>query len=202
MISINKMTQEDWIRLQDKIKKVQDGERFDHTIGVMYTASALAMAYGYDVNRARMAGLLHDCAKTVVPNSQKAALCDKYGIKISDFERANPHLLHGKLGAYLAKHTYGIDDEEICSSITYHTTGKCDMTFLEQIVFIADYIEPNRNEMPRLDIIRKTAFTDLNKCTRMIMSDTLDYLVESGRPVDAETRQAYEFYMHKGEDDR
>ena len=56
--------------------------------------------------------------------------------------------------------------------------------------------------MPRLDIIRKTAFTDLDKCTRMIMSDTLDYLVESGRPVDTETRQAYEFYMHKGEDDR
>ncbi len=197
MICINEMTQKDWIKLQRKIEKVQDEERFDHTLGVMHTAAALAMAYGHDVKRARMAGLLHDCAKSIVPNSEKAVLCDKYKIKISDFERENPHLLHGKLGAYLAKNTYGIDDDEICSAITYHTTGKINMTFLEQIVFIADYIEPNRDEMPRLDDIRKMAFCDLDKCTSMIMSDTLEYLIKSGRPVDTETRDACEYYKMK-----
>lgn len=194
MICINEMTQKDWIKLQRKIEKVQDEERFDHTLGVMHTAAALAMAYGYDVKRARMAGLLHDCAKSIVPNSEKAALCDKYKIKISDFERENPHLLHGKLGAYIAKTTYGVDDDEICSAIACHTTGKIEMTFLEQIVFIADYIEPNRDEMPRLDVIRKMAFSDLDKCTSMIMSDTLEYLIKSGRPVDTETRDACEYY--------
>lgn len=197
MTCINEMTQKDWIKLQRKIEKVQDEERFDHTLGVMHTAAALAMAYGYDVNRARMAGLLHDCAKSIVPNSEKAALCDKYKIKISGFERENPHLLHGKLGAYIAKNTYGIDDDEICSAIAYHTTGKIKMTFLEQIVFIADYIEPNRDEMPRLDKIRKTAFSDLDKCTGMIMSDTLEYLIKNGRPVDIETRNACEYYKKK-----
>lgn len=185
-----------WIKLEKKVRGEQDAERFHHTQGVMYTAAALAMAHGQDIERARLAGLLHDCAKSVVPNDEKAALCDSYGIGISDFERQNPHLLHGKLGAYLAKHKYKVNDDEICSAITYHTTGKPQMTVLEQIIFIADYIEPDRDEMPRLDEVRKMAFTDLDTCTEMIMSDTLQYLKESGRPIDTETNEAYEYY-HK-----
>ena len=184
----------DWIALEKKIKKVQDAERFHHTQGVMYTAAALAMAHGADVERARLAGLLHDCGKSVVPNNEKAKVCDEYGIKISDFERKNPHLLHGKLGAYYARKKYGVKDDEICSAIVYHTTGRPGMTALEQIVFIADYIEPDRDEMPRLGEVRKMAFTDMDKCTEMIMSDTLQHLKDTNRPIDDETRLAYEYY--------
>ena len=184
----------DWIELEEKVKKKQDAERFHHTQGVMYTAAALAMVYGVDIERAKLAGLLHDCAKSSIPNNKKAEACDSYGIKISEFERNNPHLLHGKLGAYFAKHKYGVKDDEICSAIVYHTTGKPDMTLLEQIIFIADYIEPDRDEMPRLPEVRKAAFTDIDMCTEMIMSDTLEHLKESGRPIDKETNEAFEYY--------
>lgn len=188
------MKYKDWAELEKKVKKAVDDERYHHTIGVMNTAAALAMAHGLDIQRARLAGLLHDCAKSVVPNSEKPALCEKLGIQFSEFERKNPHLLHGKLGAYYAKHKYGVNDEEICSAISCHTTGKPDMTSLEQIIFIADYIEPDRDEMPRLDVVRKTAFCDLDKCTEMIMSDTLAYLRAAGRPIDDETMIAYKYY--------
>ena len=187
------MTYTYWIDIEEKIKNVQDSERFHHTIGVMYTAAALAMAYGEDTERARLAGLLHDCAKCV-PNDKKADTCEKCGLSVSEFERKNPAILHGKLGAYYAKHKYNVDDDEICSAIRYHTTGKPNMTALEQIVFIADYIEPDRDEMPRLPEIRKMAFANMNKCTAMIMSDTLKHLKDTNRDIDDETVRAYEYY--------
>ena len=185
-----------WMELEAKVCAAQDAARYHHTQGVMYTAAALAMAHGTDVDRARLAGLLHDCAKCVAPNREKPALCEKYGIAFTEFERKNPHLLHGKLGAYLAKYEYHVEDEEICSAICYHTTGKPAMTVLEQIIFIADYIEPDRDEQPNLPEIRRTAFRDLDACTLMIMSDTLQYLTEAGRPVDTTTREAYEYYRN------
>lgn len=190
------MNYSDWSVLEKKVKKEMNVQRFHHTQGVMYTAAAMAMAFGEDVERAKMAGLLHDCAKSCVPNSKKAKLCDTYGIKYSDFEKRNPQLLHGKLGAYFAKHIYGVKDAEICSAIACHTTGKPKMTVLEKIIFIADYIEPDRSGMPRLDEIRKMAFCDLDMCVEMIMSDTLKYLKEAGRPIDDATAKAYDYY-HK-----
>ncbi len=189
------MTYTDWIELEKKIEEVQNPERFHHTIGVMNTAAALAMVHGVDIERARLAGLLHDCAKCV-PNPDKIRLCEEYEVPFTEFERNNPHLLHGKLGAYFAKHIYNVNDDEICSAISYHTTGKCDMTVLEKIIFIADYIEPDRDEMPRLDVIRKTAFEDLDVCTEMIMSDSLVHLKEVGKPIDTSTMEAYEYYRN------
>ena len=191
------MQYQEWTELEKRVRKAQDAERFHHTQGVMYTAAALAMAYGQDVERARLAGLLHDCAKSIVPNREKPALCEKYGIAFTEFERRNPHLLHGKLGAYLAEKEYGIRDSEICSAISYHTTGKPAMTVLEQIIFIADYIEPDRGDRPNLAEIRRAAFRDLDECTRMIMTDTLAYLSNAGRPIDETTREAHAYYCSR-----
>ena len=97
------------VEIRKKLKKVQDKDRYEHTKGVMYTAGCLAMAYGYDMQKAMLAGLLHDCAKCI-PTSQKYALCKKYHIEISEAEMVNPGLLHAKLGAYLARkrHSYFI----------------------------------------------------------------------------------------------
>lgn len=186
----------DWLKLEKKIRDVQDDERYHHTLGVMNTAACLAMVHGVDIERARLAGLLHDCAKSDPPNDKKAAVCDKYGVEITEFERKNPHLIHGKLGAYYAKKRYHVDDAEICSAIACHTTGKPAMTKLEQIIFIADYIEPDRDRAGRLAEIRKTAFEDLDACTEMIMSDTLLYLDNKGRPIDEMTAAAYEYYYN------
>ena len=108
---------------QKKLKREMDEGRYQHTLGVMYTSAALAMRYEYDIQKAQMAGLLHDCAKCI-PNGKKLKLCEKHNIQITEVERRNPFLLHAKLGAFLAMHEYGIDDKEIVSAILNHTTGK------------------------------------------------------------------------------
>ena len=132
-------------KIQTKLKKEIDEHRFEHTIGVMYTAASMAMAHGYDLHKAQVAGLLHDCAKCI-PNDKKLKLCRKNNIQMSDVEQSNPILLHGKLGAFVAQKKYDVKDKEILSAITFHTTGKPEMSVLDKIIFIADYIEPLQTE--------------------------------------------------------
>ena len=162
---------------QKKLKREMDEGRYQHTLGVMYTAAALAMRYEYDIQKAQIAGLLHDCAKCI-PNGKKLKLCEKYQIPVTEVENRNPFLLHAKLGSFLASHEYDVQDEEILSAILYHTTGKPGMSLLDKIVYIADYIEPRRNKAPNLTEVRKLAFLDLDAALYKILSDTLSYLDE------------------------
>jgi len=181
----------------DKIKKrVQDNldkERFEHTLGVMYTSAALAMRYGADLEKALVAGLLHDCAKCI-SSDKKIKLCEKYNIAISESEKKNPGLLHAKLGAYLAKSKYEIEDQEIIDAIAYHTTGRPNMTLLDKIVYIADYLEPNRCEAPNLPEVRALAFVDLEECLYVILRDSLAYLQTKSEVIDPMTENTYLYY--------
>lgn len=186
---------EEYNDLQEMIHKEMDDKRFVHTMGVAYTASAMAMAYGEDLKKAYLAGLLHDCAKCHT-NPEFITLCEEYGIPITESEYENPFLLHGKLGAYQAKHKYNINDEEILSAITWHTTGKPAMTLLEKIIFIADYIEPDRKELPNIHEIRKTAFSDIDKAMVLISGSTIKYLEDNGRSIDNITRDTYNYYLN------
>lgn len=179
--------------IEKQLKKELDKERFTHTMGVMYTAAALAMAHGADMDQALYAGLLHDCAKCI-PNEEKLSLCEKYQISISDAERKSPSLLHAKLGAYFAKSIYGIEDEEILHAIKVHTTGEPGMNLLDKIIYIADYIEPNRDQAPNLTAIRKLAFQDLDKTMEKILSDTLQYLTEKVGEIDPLTNETYQYF--------
>lgn len=180
-------------RYEKKLKTKLDKERFEHTIGVMYTAGALAMRYEYDVQSAMLAGLMHDCAKCI-PNDKKIAMCEKHNINITDLERKNPFLLHAKLGAFLAMHKYRIRDKEIISAILNHTTGKPNMDLLDKIIFIADYIEPRRDRAPFLEERRKTAFVNVDVAMYEILRDTLEYLKNNAGDIDPMTEKAYEYY--------
>ena len=184
--------------IQDQLYKKLDSHRFQHTLGVMYTCAAMAMVYGVDLEKAQLAGLLHDCAKCI-PNKKKSKLCKKHKIPVTRSEKADPFLLHAKLGAYLAKKKYGVGDEEILDAIRCHTTGKPAMTILEQIVFIADYIEPMRDTAPHLAEIRRLAFQDLDRCTYEILKDTLAYLRQTPRKIDITTEEAYRYYRERNE---
>ncbi|MCD7716233.1 MAG: bis(5'-nucleosyl)-tetraphosphatase (symmetrical) YqeK [Lachnospiraceae bacterium] len=181
------------IKMQNKLKKDLDEARFIHTQGVMYTAASLAMCYEQDLERSSVAGLLHDCAKCI-SNSQKLRLCERYNISVSDVERKAPHLLHAKLGACIAEDKYGIEDKEILSAIRWHTTGKPQMTMLEKIIFLSDYIEPGRTKAPNLSCIRKTAFSDLDLAVYLTLRDTLSYLQEKKACLDNQTVVAYNYY--------
>lgn len=170
-----------------------DKMRFRHTIGVADTAACLASRYDTDMQKAYISGLLHDCAKCV-PDNQKITECEQNHIHITDSEYKSPYLLHSKLGAFYARTKYGIDDSDILGATTWHTTGHPDMTMLEKIVFVADYIEPYRNKAANLDKIRYLAFNNIDDAIRLILKDTINYLKEKGKPIDGITLETYSFY--------
>lgn len=182
--------------LEAQLKKELDKERYRHTIGVMYTAGSLAMAHGENLEKALLAGLLHDCAKCI-PNEKKLKLCKKAGIPITEAEEKSPFLLHAKLGAYLAKENYDVTDEEILHAIRVHTTGAPGMNRLDQIIYIADYIEPNRNKAENLPLVRSMAFTDLEKTMQQILRDSLQYLSHSKETIDPMTEETYRYFCEK-----
>lgn len=182
-------------KMQKKLKKYIDGARYQHTMGVMYTAAALAMCHRIDVERAQVAGLLHDCAKCI-PNAKKLKLCKENNIPVSEIELQTPHLLHAPLGAYIAKEKYHVEDPEILSAIMWHTTGKPDMTVLEKIIFIADYIEPLRTKAPNLEEIRALAFSNLDRAVYLTLRDTLSYLEQAKACLDNQTVVAYNYYKN------
>jgi predicted HD superfamily hydrolase involved in NAD metabolism len=139
--------------IQEELKKLLKKKRYHHTVGVRYTAQAMAMRFGEDIEMAGYAGVLHDCAK-YFSDDEMVKACGKYHIICSEAEKENPSLLHAKLGAHFARIKYGIEDERILSAIRWHTTGKPEMTDFEKIIFIADYIEPERKLLPGMEEIR------------------------------------------------
>lgn len=182
--------------IEEKLREKQNKHRFSHTMGVRYTSVCLAMRYGQDLTKAAYAGLLHDCAKHM-SNEKLLQKCLKHNLSVSDTEKQNPFLLHGKVGAWLAEHKYGIDDQEILGAITWHTTGRPGMTPLEEIVFTADYIEPGRDHAPNLSELRQLAFTDLDLAVCRILEQTLDYLKSKGGEIDPTTEETYQYYLNK-----
>lgn len=178
--------------IEKKLEKKLKPSRYMHTIGVAYTSASLAMAYGYPMDIAFIAGLLHDCAKYMSP-SELYAFCEKKDIEISAAEKKSPQLLHAKAGAYLAEKDYGITDKDILHAVRVHTTGCPEMNLLDQILFTADYIEPNRDKARRLTEIRQAAFKDLRLAIEMILSDTIEYLKETGKEIDQTTYKTYEW---------
>lgn len=182
--------------LKKELKKEMDDSRYEHTLGVMYTCAALAMCYNYDLEKAMLAGLLHDCAKCM-PNAKKLKMAQKHHLEISELEHKNPFMLHAKLGAFLAKKKYDIEDEEILDAIRWHTTGRPQMTLLDKIVYVADYIEPKRDKAPNLALIRQMAFTNLDDALLKILVDTLGYLGDSPEHVDSMTKMTYDYYINQ-----
>lgn len=185
-------------KLRDKIRKTQDGKRFEHTLGVEFTAAALAMRYSCAIADAQIAGLLHDCAKCL-SDEKRMKICKKHDIPISEVERRNPYLLHAKAGAYLAEKKYMVRNKpEILDAIRYHTTGRENMGLLEKIIFVADYIEPGRKHAPNLPEIRRLAFEDLDAAMLRILEDTLEHLKQSDGEIDPLTEKTYRYYAGRG----
>ena len=185
---------EDYRKLKKKMKKTLPETRYRHSVNVANTAVALAMCYGKNIDRAYIAGILHDCAKAV-PDEDRVRLTLEAGLEVTDVEKRNPALLHAKLGAVMAERDYGIRDSGILNAIRYHTTGRPVMTMLEKIIFVSDYIEPMRDRAPRLRLLRMLAFQDLDRCVYEITADSVAYL-EKRFPdsMDTMTLKTYRYY--------
>lgn len=183
-------------KIQKELSKELDNKRYEHTLGVAYTAACMAMRYDCDINKAYLAGLLHDCAKCMT-HEERLNYCKKHKLEVTEYEKQNPALLHAKVGADLCSRKYDVDDEEIASAVRYHTTGRPDMTLLEKIIFIADYLEPHRNDAEDLPIVRRQVFEDIDFALRTILKDTLEYLKGSDKVIDPMTTQTYEYYIER-----
>lgn len=194
MIGLKKTKSYDITKLIKKVKRVLSASRFEHTMGVAYTAASLAMRYECDINHVMTAGILHDCAK-YMNGDQLIAYCEKNKIEISETERLNNELLHAKVGSKLAEKKYGIKDSDILNAILYHTTGKPNMSLIEKIIYIADFIEPGRKELPNIAEIRKTAFVDIDKAMILILQTTLSYLKSKESLIDKSTQETYDYYV-------
>ena len=179
------------LEIRKSLKKKLDPIRYEHTLGVAYTCQALAMRYEYDLQKAELAGLLHDCAKRF-DNETMLSKCQKREIPMTDGELRDPTLLHAKLGAWYAREKYGIEDQEILTAIECHTTGKVNMNLLDKILYVADYIEPNRYKASELPEMRKLAFMDLDLACLSIMESILKYLESTNCPIDTTTIEACE----------
>ena len=186
--------------LLEKLALRMDDNRLKHTISVAETASILADKYDASIDKAYIAGLLHDNAKCK-SNDELIKECELFNIEIREPERQNPFLLHGKLGAYYAVNEFGISDEDVINAITWHTTGRPGMSLLEKIVFVADYIEPLRYKQKNLEDIRRLAYENIDKCVYVISKDTIEYVSDQAFGLDEMTIRTMEFYKEICEDE-
>ncbi|MBO4214097.1 MAG: bis(5'-nucleosyl)-tetraphosphatase (symmetrical) YqeK [Lachnospiraceae bacterium] len=175
-------------------------ERYEHSLGVMYTSASLAFRYEYDPYKAMLAGVLHDCAK-IYTCKDYVAECNEYGIEATPQEIALPHLLHAPLGAYYAEHKYGVTDPEILHAIRVHTLAGKDLSILDKIVYVADYIEPSRKDCPQLAKIRVLAYTDIDKAILAKLESVINYLKKCELEITDSTYELLDYYKDicKGE---
>lgn len=160
-----------WLRRQ--VIPMLSSQRIAHTAGCEHEAVQLAKLWGEDPEKAAVAGILHDSTKNLSYEEQ-LILCDKYGIILDNAQRENPKLLHAITGAALAKDRFGVS-EEISQAIRWHTTGKPDMTTLEKIIYLADYIEPTR-DFEGVEQLRELAYEDLDKALALGLEISLEEL--------------------------
>lgn len=183
-------------KFKKKLKKSLSESRYNHTLGVAYTAAALAMCHGCSIDKAYFAGLLHDCAKCI-PNDKKLVLGKKHNLITNEAYHKYPDLFHAELGVVIAKAKYNVNDEDILNAIAYHTTGKPDMSLLEKIIYIADYIEPSRQSIPNLTKIRELAYKDIDAALLQILNQTITYVKSKKSDFLPITLEAYEYYKNK-----
>ena len=169
-------------------------KRMPHVLGTEQEAAFLAKKYGADVTAARIAALLHDCTKKLdLP--QQLSLCRHYAIPLDEMERNYLKLLHSKTGAAVARDRFGVSDE-IYNAIFYHTTGKADMTLLEKIIYLADYIEPSRS-FPGVEELRTAVHEDLDRGLCRALADSIVELQGYGSPVHPNTQEALSYIQRE-----
>ncbi|HEY5563460.1 MAG TPA: bis(5'-nucleosyl)-tetraphosphatase (symmetrical) YqeK [Clostridiaceae bacterium] len=179
--------------IDDYLKENLKKERYFHSIGVMNSSLALAKLYGADEEKASLAGLIHDNAKAM-PDLALIKIAKKNEFKLDKVYKAYPQLLHGFASSIIGRDVMGIEDEDILSAVACHTTGKENMNLLDKIIYIADYIEVNRN-FPGVKELRELAFKDLNKAMLKAFDMTLNYVIEGGKLIHPLTIKARNYII-------
>lgn len=176
-----------------------DTFRFEHSLAVETAATELALRFGADPEQAALAGLVHDCAKQLPP-ARMFALARQHRIHIDEVQRRAPGLLHGYVGAAIAKELLDVTDPMILHAIQVHVTGSMEMNLLDKILYVADYVEPSRT-FEGMDNLRQVLYTkglDAAMCTGLKM--TMQDVLKRGYPLHLTSVKAYNKFINEKED--
>jgi predicted HD superfamily hydrolase involved in NAD metabolism len=164
--------------IREKLAKTLSSKRLKHCVGVSKTAVRLAKLYGADAEKAGLAGLVHDCAREM-SNNILLQMVEAFGIVVTDVDKREPVLLHAPVGALVASRDYGVQDSEVLQAITRHTTGGPGMSLLDNIIFLADFIEPGRS-YPGVEKLRVLAGKNLRRALIAAYDQTVEHVIAKG----------------------
>jgi len=179
--------------LEKEVVALLNPNRVAHVLGCRDCAVELARLYGENEVDAARAGLLHDITKAI-DGPLQLTLCAEYGIVLDTFSRAFPKTLHALTGSLVAGRIFG-ENENVVSAICHHTTGRANMTLLEKIIYIADYVEVNRN-FPGVEEMRALAYRDLDAAVLMGLQSAVAHVKRQGQGLAPATLEAVEFLQN------
>ena len=186
MWSIEEMTN----FIKSKLKK----ERYKHSLGVMDTAVKLAERYNADTSKARIAGLIHDAAKSM-SDVEILDIVKANGYAVDAVSLSNPSsLLHGLVASIIAEKSMDVKDRDILNAIIYHTTGREEMSNLEKIIYLADFIEPGRS-FDGVEQMRKVAYEDLDKAMLLAFNNTIKFVIQKDQYLHINTIEARNYIL-------
>lgn len=180
--------------MEEKLKGMLTEKRYRHSIGVMETAVEMAEIFGVDVEKAQLAGLLHDCAKDIDKN-KRIPLCKELGVLLDPVKKEQRGLIHADLGAKMLETEFGILDVEIIDAVKYHTLGREKMTDLEKILYLADIIEPNRTPFEGIEELRALCKTNLDCAMLFALERTIEYIQHRHKKLHSQTLQAQQYFL-------
>ncbi len=190
-IGVKRLISED--KIIECLQQTLSKKRYDHSIHVANMAVELAQIYGSNIDKARIAGLIHDCAREM-PNEKLIELIRLEGNEPDSVSLVQKELLHGPAAIYLCKNKFFIEDEEILSAVQFHTTGKANMTMLDKIIYISDMIEVGR-EFPGVKELRNLAIMNINSVLLKSFDATISYLIQKQRMIHPDTINARNYLI-------
>jgi len=181
------------IDLQDRLKKLLPKERFEHSQRVAVCAEELGRHYQLDLNKVRLAALLHDCSR-YLDRPGMLKLAEELGLKIDPVERLEPKLLHARLSAEIARRDFKVSDPEVLAAIAQHTVGAENMTLLSKIIYLADHMEEDRDFMG-VAKVRELAYSNLDRAILESISAMVRHLLDLSLPIFEGTIKTRNYYL-------
>lgn len=181
--------------MHKRLRSTQKERRYFHTLGVVKEAVRLAPKYGVEIEKAKIAALLHDCAKNF-DQDRFLEIAAEYGVTLDELAIKEPALVHAFLGAAVAYRDYGVTDKEILDAIYYHTTARANMTNLEKLVYIADMIEPGRT-MPQAEELRKMVEVNLDDALIYAIDCSIKHVIKKGRLIHPDSIDARNYLIER-----
>ncbi len=181
--------------IKTKVESALSNKRFIHTLGVADEAKRLALKWGADENAAYLAGIIHDYAKEI-PTAEAVAQLNSFGFEPTDEFLNCPALLHGPLAAFLAEKEFGVQDADILNAVRYHTTGRAGMSVLEKIIYLADFIEPNRC-FDGVETARRLAYENLDRAVLAEADMVIVFNVERNVFLHSDTIRARNYLLQQ-----